>query len=65
MFPGESIQFNLSNFNIIFGINQLYTYEIRIHYKGFKVILCNEGGQGVHLYGQTKEKNLFLKFLLC
>ena len=56
MFPGDLLQFNLSDFNIVLGMNWLYTYGIRIDYKDLKVVVCNEKGQEVYWYGKRKEK---------
>ena len=55
-FPGNLIQFDLSYFNIIMGINWLHTNEAKIDCKDFKVILTNEKGREVCFYGQREMK---------
>jgi len=56
------IQFDLSDFDSILGMNWLRTYEAKIHYKDLKVILNDDKGWEVSLYGHREEKrhSLFL-----
>jgi len=51
IFPGDLIEFNLSKFDIILGMDWLHTYEANIDCKNLKFILGNEKCQEVHLYG--------------
>jgi len=56
-FPLDLIQFYLSNFDIILVINWLHTYGAKIDCEELKVILKDEKGREVFLYGQREEKS--------
>jgi len=53
----DLIQFDLSNFDIILGINWLHTYGAKINCEDLKVILKDEKGREVCFYGQREEKS--------
>ena len=57
LFPGNFIQFNLSNFDIILGMNWLHTCGAKIDCEELKVILKAEKGREVCFYGQREEKS--------
>ena len=50
-FPGDLIQFGLSYFDIISGMNWLHTYGAKIDCEDRKVILKDEKGIEVCFYG--------------
>ena len=50
IFPVDLIQFDLSDFDIILGMNWLHSYGVKIHRKDLKVTLRNEKGQDVYFY---------------
>jgi len=54
-FPVDLIQFDLSNFDIILGMNWLHLYRAKIDYEDLKVILKHEKGREVCFYGQREE----------
>ena len=56
-FPGVLIQFDLYNFDIILGINWLYTCGAKIDCEDLKIILKNEKGREVCFYGKREEKS--------
>jgi len=56
VFPRNSIQFDLSNFDIILEMKWLRAYEVKIDCKYLKVILVDEEGQEVCFYGQREGK---------
>jgi len=60
----DLIQFNLSDFDIILGINWLHTYGAKIDCEDLKVILKGEKGREVCFYGQRKEKSCSLIFAM-
>ena len=47
----DLIQFDLSDFDIILGMNWLHTYGAKIDCKDLKVILKDENGREVFFYG--------------
>ena len=56
-FLGDLIQFNLSEFDIILGMNWLTTHEAHIDCKALKVILKDSKGRKVYFHGErTKPK---------
>jgi len=57
IFPVDLIQFDLSDFDIILGMNWLHTYGAKIDCKDLKVILKDEKGREVPFYGQREEKS--------
>ena len=48
LFSGNLIQFDLSNFHIILGINWPHTYGAKIDCMDLKVTLTDEKGQKVY-----------------
>ena len=52
MFPGDLIRFDLSDFDIILGMNWLHTYGAQMDYEDLKVILKDEKGRKVCFYRQ-------------
>ena len=56
IFPGDLIQFDLSNFDKNLGMNWLHAYGAKIDCKDLKVTLTDENGQKVCIYGQREEK---------
>ena len=58
-FPVDLIQFNLSNFDIILGMNWLHTHGAKIEYKDLKFLLKDEKGREVISMGRER-KNLIL-----
>ena len=50
-FPGDLMQFDLSEFDVILGMNWLTTHGARIDCKALKVILRDSKGQKVCFYG--------------
>jgi len=50
-FPVDLIQFDLSDFDIILGMNWLHTYGAKIDYEDLKVILTDEKWREVFFYG--------------
>jgi len=50
-------QFDLSNFDIILGMNWLRTYGANIDCEDLKVVLKDESGREVCFYGQREEKS--------
>jgi len=61
-FPVDLIQFDLSDFDFILGMNWLHIYGVKIDCEDLKVILKDEKGREVFLYGQKEKKILFLNF---
>ena len=59
-FPVDLIQFDLSDFDIIFGMNWLRTYGVEIDCEDLKVILKDEKGREVLFYGQREEESCSL-----
>ena len=58
-FLGDLIQFNLSEFDIILGMNWLTTHEAHIDCKALKVIMKDSKGRKVYFYGErTKPGNV-------
>jgi len=55
-FPGDLIQFDLFDSDIILGLNWLHAYEAKIDCKDVKVTLIDEKGQEVCFHGQIEEK---------
>jgi len=53
----DLIQFDLSNFDIILGMNWLHSYEAKIDCEDLKVTLKDEKGREVCVYGQREEKS--------
>jgi len=64
---GDLIQFDLSEFNVILGMNWLTTHRARIDYKEPKVILRDLMGRNVYFYGKRakKENRLILAMKAC
>ena len=60
IFHGDLIKFDLSNFDIILGMNWLCTYRAKIDRKDLKVILNNEKGREGYFYRQGEEKPWYL-----
>ena len=60
-FPMDWIQFNLSDFDIILGMNWLHTYRAKINCEDLKVILKDEKGREVFLWAE-RGKMLSLDF---
>jgi len=56
----DLIQFDLSDFDIILGINCLHTYSAKIDCEDFKVILKDEKGRKVCFYGKREEESCSL-----
>jgi len=57
-FPGDLIEFDLSEFDVILGINWLAAHGLRIDCRALKVILKDSRGRKVYFYGeQTKKEN--------
>ena len=56
IFPGDLIQCDLSDFDIILGMNFLCAYEAKIDCKDLKGILTDEKGREVCFYRQRVEK---------
>jgi len=56
IFPRNLIQFDMSEFDVILGMNWLYIYEPKIDCKDLKVILSDEKGREVSFYGQREGK---------
>ena len=54
-FPVDLIQSDVSDFDIILGMNWLYTYGANIDCEDLKVILKDEKGREVLFYGQSEE----------
>ena len=50
-FPVDLIEFDLSDFNIILGMNWLHTYGAKIDCEELKLILKDEKGGEVFFYG--------------
>ena len=63
-FPMDPIQFDLSNFDIILGMNWVHTYGAKIDCEDLKVILKDKKGSKVYFYGKKDEVNLVPWFLL-
>ena len=55
-FPVDLIQFGFSDFDIILGMSWLRTCGIKIYFEDLKVVLKDEKGRKVCLYGR-KRKN--------
>lgn len=55
-FPVNLIQFDLSDFDIILGMNRLHTYRAQIDCEDLKVILKDEKGRKVCFYGQRERE---------
>ena len=51
-FLGDLIQFNLSEFDIILGMNWLTTHGRHIDCKALKVILKDSKGRKVYFHGE-------------
>ena len=66
-FLGDLIQFNLSEFDIILGMNWLTTHEAHIDCKALKVILKDSKGRKVYFHGErTKpEKRIISAMKAC
>jgi len=56
-FPVDLIQFDLSDFGIILGMNWLHTYGAKLNYEDLKVILKDEKGREIFFYGQREEES--------
>jgi len=50
-------KFDLSDFDIISGMNWLHTYGAKINYEDLKVILKDKKGREVFFYRQREEKS--------
>jgi len=59
-FPVDLIQFDLPNFDIIFGMNWLHTYGAQIDCEDLKVVLKDEKGRKVCFYRQREAKSCYL-----
>ena len=56
IFPGDLIQIDLSDFDIILGMNWLHAYEIKLDCNDHKVTLIDEQGQeGMLLWAKRGE----------
>jgi len=64
MFPGDLIQFDLSNFDIILGMNCLHAYEANIDCKDLKVILTDKKSWEVCFYGKREERPYSIIFAM-
>jgi len=60
----DFIQFDLSDFDIILGINWLHTYGAKIDYDNLKAILKDKKGRKVFFYGQREEKSYLLIYAM-
>jgi len=56
-FSVDLIQFDLSDFDVILGMNWLHAYGAKIDCEDLKVILKDEKGRKVSFYGQREEKS--------
>jgi len=56
----DLIQFDLSDFDIILGMNWLRTYEAQIDCEDLKVVLKDEKERKVCFYGQREAKSCSL-----
>jgi len=56
-FLGDLIQFGLSDFDIILGMNLFHTYRTKIDCKDLKIILKDEKEREVCFYGKREEKS--------
>jgi len=63
-FSMDLIQFDLSDFDIILGMNWLHTYGAKIDCEDLKVILKDEKGREVFFYGLREEKSYPLIFTM-
>ena len=63
IFPRDFIQFDLSDFDIIFRVTWLCTYVAKIDCKDRKVALNDEKGPKVYFYKQMEEKPCSLIFV--
>jgi len=54
-FPVALIQFDLSDFDIILGMNWLHAYGAKIDCEDLKIILKDRKGREVSFYGQQEE----------
>jgi len=59
-FSVDLIQFDLSDFDIISGMNWLHTYRAQIDCEDLKVILKDKKGRKVCFYGQREAKSCSL-----
>ena len=57
MFPGDLIRFDLSDFDIILGMNWWHTYGAKIDCEDIKAILKDEKGEKYVSMGKER-KNL-------
>jgi len=63
-FLGDLIQFNLSEFDIILGMNWFPTHGAHIDYKALKVILKDSKGRKVYFHGErTKPEKRIISAL--
>jgi len=63
-FAADLIQFDLSDFYIILGMNWLHTYGAQIDCEDLNVILKDEKGRKVYFYGQREAKSCSLIFTI-
>jgi len=59
-FPVDFIQFDLSDLDIILGMNWLHTYGAQINCEDLKVILKDEKARKVCFYGKREAKSCSL-----
>ena len=62
-FPVDLIQFDLSDFDIILGMNWLHSYGAKIDCEDLKAFLKDEKGREVYFYGKREEKSCSLILL--